>query len=88
MKRVRDYILDSTRIINQTLYLPKGAEIISIENSGSLLTLYVLLDPTEVQDDLRTFKICTTSQNFFEDNVKFLGTFKSDFGPRHLFEIL
>ena len=88
MKMFKEYPLEKLTLAPQTLYLPKGAEVVSVQDTSLGLMLYALTNPAEMSTDIRTFKICNTSENFFSTNVKYIGSIKSDLGIYHVVELL
>lgn len=86
MKVIREYFLNS-EISPQKFYLPKGAQVLSVDNSTGLV-LYVLVDPAYSETDLRTFKICTAAETLYYDNIQYIGSFKGVFGNSFVIEIL
>ena len=91
MKLFREYLLDSCVNSEQTIYLPKCADIVDVNYLDNSLKLLALVVPEELSGalpELRTFKICTTEENLYFDTIRYIGSFKSSLGIRLLIEII
>ena len=68
MKLFREYFLDTTTHMEQTLYLPKDADIVKVNLTNKGLALLAIVTPegcgTELPE-LRTFKICVNEENLY-----------------------
>ena len=83
----KEYVIDKKSIAVQTTYLPENANIVNVKSSDKGLSLIALVDPIALTTELRTFKICTDDENIYFDTVKYLGSFESDLGMRHVIEL-
>lgn len=91
MKLFREYFLDSAAVTQQTLYLPKDANIVKVNFTDKGLALLAIVTPEECNTELpelRTFKICVNEENLYIDTVKYIGSFESNLGIKHLIEII
>ena len=88
MRIIKEFLLERHTIAPQTAYLPKDAKVLAVQNTDKGLMLYALVDPVKFGTDLRTFKICDTSENIYEDNISYIGSYNTDFCLRHVIEIL
>ena len=88
MKVIKEYLLDKTNVAKQALYITQGADIVYIRDTDIGLMLYCIVNATENKTELRTFKICSVSENIYEDDIKYLGAFQSSVGMRHVIEII
>lgn len=91
MKLFREYFLDSAAMTKQTLYLPKDANVIKVSPTNKGLALLAIVTPEEYSNELpelRTFKICVNEENLYTDTVKYIGSFESNLGIKHLIEII
>ena len=86
MKVIKEYLLNKDEISKQTLYLPKKAEIVGVQNFNDSLRLIVLGSPGEFTT-LRTFKVCSSEETIYNDTVKYIGSYLGDYGLRHIVEI-
>ena len=89
MKAFKEFLLEDT-LAEQTVYLPAGAEVVSVSKSSKGIQLLVIAPPKGYETSLpeiRTFKICLTDENFPGYAVKYIGSFMSDIGSKHVIEI-
>lgn len=89
MKVFKEFLLEDT-LEEQTVYLPSGAEVVSVSKTGKGIQLLVIATPKGYETSLpeiRTFKICLTDENFPWHTVKYVGSFISDIGSKHVIEI-
>ena len=87
MKTLKEYLLDSKIISEQTIHLPNTAEIVNVLSTKKGLVLLALVDNSSELPDLRTFKICSSNEIFYYDAVKYIGSFDSITGNKHVIEI-
>ena len=88
MRMFKEYPLEKLLLAPQTVYLPKGAEVVTAQDTDNGLMLYALVSPAETLTDIRTFKICNTSETFYSNNtIKYIASFKTNFGIYHLIEL-
>jgi hypothetical protein len=87
MKVFKEYYLDKKSFAHQTLYLPQDADILSVYDKPKGLTL-LTISSVFPNTKLRTFKICATGENIYEDTVRYIGSINSDIGMKHVIEIL
>ena len=86
MKIIKEYRIKKDIITAQTLYINKGAEIVSLVDLGyNELAILTICDPLSTDTDLRTFKVCTTYATIYDNNVKYVGNFELN---QHVIEIL
>jgi len=71
-KRIWKYPLRVTD--SQTITIPKGSEILSVQEQAGNPTLWVLVDDRLVTYSRRTFRIYGTGHALPEDPGKFIGT--------------
>ena len=74
----------------QTLSLPAGSEILTIQTQRNAPCMWVLLDPTQSFMEERVFITHTTGMVGVESNEKYIGTYQVDDGyyVGHVFEQL
>lgn len=87
MKVFKEYFLDKKYNTPQTLYIPQGAEIVNIQDTNKGLVLLAIVDPISSITELRKFKICANDENIYVDTVKYIGSFDSLIGIKHVIEI-
>lgn len=88
MRVIKEYLLDKTCIIEQTIYLPKNAEVVAVQNTSHGLFLQAISDFTEPTTELRTFKICSADENVYADRILYIDNFEGPYGRKHVIEIL
>ena len=88
MKTIKEYLLDKKCVTPQTVYLPKGAEIVAINDSNTEFNLVAIINPMEATTELHTFKVCLPGENLYVDTVKYIGSFKGSFGLEYIVELL
>lgn len=89
MRVFKEYLLDKKSIAEQSLYMPHGAEVVKVLDTGrglTLLALVTLKDQTISIPELRIFKICAIEERFYAGTVKYIGSFDS--GTKHVIEII
>lgn len=89
MKVFKEFLLEDT-LEEQTVYLPSGAEVVSVSKTSKGIQLLVIVTPKGYETSLpeiHTFKICLTDENFPGYAVKYIGSFISDIGSKHVIEI-
>lgn len=89
MRTFKEFLLEDT-LEEQTVYLPAGAEVVSVSKASKGIQLLVIATPNGYETNLpeiRTFKICLTDENFPWHTVKYIGSFISDIGSKHVIEI-
>lgn len=76
-----------TVAINFKIEMPKGAEIISVQNQGGNGVMWAICD-TQAEKEIRTFAIFGTGHNMPADGLKYVGTYLEQGGALvwHLFE--
>lgn len=71
------------------MYLPEGADVVDVITKDSIVNLLAIVPNSSLGTPvLRRFKICTTDEIFIGSTVKYIGSFKSDLGFRHVIELL
>ena len=86
MKIIKEYRLKKNVIATQTLYINKGAEIVSLVDTGyDEFAIFTLCDTLSTDTDLRTFKVCPTYATIYDNNIKYIGNFELN---QHVIEIL
>ena len=86
MKIIKEYRIKKDIITPQTLYINKGADIVSLVDLGyNELAIFTLCDPLSADTDLRTFKVCQTYATIYDNNIKYIGNFELN---QHVVEIL
>lgn len=91
MKTFKEYILDEKFVGEQAIYMPHGAIVVNVSESNKGLILLAIATPEACTVDLpeiRTFKICATDEIFYANTVKYIGSFKSELGIKHVIEII
>ncbi len=88
MRTIKSYLLDKSSIGIQSLYLPSDAKLVSIQDTDIGLTMFAVTDPNNHRTDLRTFKICSADETIYNDNIVYIGSYKSDNGIRHVVETI
>lgn len=79
MKSVFKYPLAVTD--TQTLLLPTGSKVLSVEEQYGSIVLYVLVDPTpEAETEPRRFLIHGTGHDVTNPDADFVGTVKLEGG--------
>lgn len=86
MKTVYKFRLDIEDIT--TISMPRGAQILSVQNQNESICLWALVD-TEAEKEQRTFRIAGTGHLIREGIKAFLGTVQMHDGifVAHVFEI-
>jgi hypothetical protein len=84
LKVVKEYKLKKDLITPQSLYITKGAKIVSVTEDYDFV-LFALCDYTEVNTELRTFQIYFTHANIYNDNIRYIGYCGNN---QHIVEIL
>jgi hypothetical protein len=87
MRAIKEYIIDQKVVEPQTLYMVRGAEVVGLIDGDSNVKIVTVIDPTESISDLRTFKICTTTDTIYSDNITYVGNFLSAFGTKYVIEV-
>ena len=86
MKVIKEYRLKKDIIATQTLYINKGAEIVSLVDMGyNELALFTLCDPLSTDTDLRTFRVCPTYATIYDNDIRYVGSFELN---QHVIEVL
>lgn len=88
MKIFKEYLLEKKCFTNQTLYLPTNSEAVMVNDTKKGLLLQVITDTNIYTTELRTFKVCMNDENIYADAVKYIGSFDSAAGIRHIVEII
>ena len=83
MQKIKEYKLKKDVIAPQTIYVTKNAKVVNLVDLDYDLTLIVVCDALEQDNDLRTFKICDSYANIYEENITYIG----NFGNQHVIEI-
>jgi hypothetical protein len=85
VKKIREYRIKKDIVGDQTCYITKGAEIVSVVDLGyDEVALFALCDAIEISTDLRTFRICNTYDNIYDNSIKYVGHICT----QHIIEIL
>lgn len=86
MKKVFKYTIEPDDYIN--LLLPRGAEVLSIQEQDGHTQLWALVDPHN-ETEVRTFRLAGTGHPIEDDKLEFIGTFQlKNLGlVFHLFEV-
>lgn len=74
---------------NQSIHLPVGAEVLSVQTQNGSPELWCLCNPKETNYETRHFRLAGTGHPIEEANLVFIGTFQLDEGSLvfHLFEV-
>ena len=90
MQVFKEYPLDEKQLANQTVYLPANSDIVSVVKSTKGVVLVAVTKHAAYNappPELRTFKICASDEIFYVDTVKYIGSFESSLGLRHVIEV-
>ena len=90
MKIFKEFILNEQSIAEQVIYLPSKSEVLSITKTTNGLALIVLTKYTGYDNEpseTHKFKICATEEIFYSNTVKYIGSFESSLGIRHVIEV-
>ncbi len=83
MKTIFKYFLSiSDQVL---LYLPEGAEMLSVQGQGDQLVLWAIVDPA-LSVEPRMFSIYGTGRPFQSDNARYIGTAQVNEFVWHVFE--
>lgn len=91
MKTFNEYLLDDKSITEQLVYLPNEAEVVNVSMTSRGLTVLAIVKPNGYDTELpkaRTFKICSNGEIFYAGAVKYIGSFESLTGTKHVIEII
>ncbi len=88
MLQVKEYVIYDNNPLSQSVYMTAGAEVLSAVEEHGTVTLFVLVENTVINSELRTFEIHSTGDLFDAKRAKHVSTYKSALGTRHLFEII
>lgn len=89
MKVFKEFLLEDT-CTEQNIYLPAGTEIVGVANTDLGVVLVAITAHTSFDSaapELRTIKICANDEIFTGSIVRYLGSYKSDLGARHVIEL-
>ena len=89
MRVFKEYLLDDKSLSTQTLYLPIGAEIVNIVKTPAGLKLLAIVKHTGYEQEsleLHKYQICINDEIFYANTVKYMGSFESDIGIKHVIE--
>ena len=84
----KNYLLDKKCFTPQTLYLPTCTDIVAIRDTDNGLMLLATITPSTTTTELRTFKICANDESIYADAIKYVGSFDTSIGTRHVVEII
>ena len=90
MRVFKEYLLDEKNLADQTVYLPAESEVVNVLNTSRGLVLLAVVKHTGYEDaspEIRKFKICTSGEIFYTPTVKYIGSFESSLGIRHVIEV-
>lgn len=91
MKTFKEFLLDDKSATEQSIYLPASAKVVSVSMTDTGLTLLALVKHTGCDMEIpknRIFKICKTDEIFYANTVKYVGSFQSTLGTKHVIEII
>ena len=89
MRTFKEYYIDSNSVGAQTIYLPKGAEVVNARSGVGVVILDTIIDPNESLTSLRTFRSCSVGENIYNDTVKYINYVTTNFGAiRFIVEIV
>lgn len=83
MKKIYKYTLDITYL--QGIEMPKGAEILTVQQRLGLLELWAMVDPLQPLQG-RTIEILGTGMEVFGAARKYIATVQSGIYMWHVFE--
>lgn len=74
----------------QNFYLDSATEVLDVINDDEKVILLTLVPYSSSVDkiELKTFKICLPDETFYNDAVKYIGSFNASSGRRYVVEIL
>ena len=90
MREFKEFLLDNKTISEQSIYLPTGAEVVNVSNTDRGLMLLAIVPASGYENgapEIRTFKICANGENFIASTVKYIGSFESITGNKHVIEL-
>lgn len=76
--------------LSQSVWMPKGAEILTIQLQYDSPKIWAIVDPYEINQESRIFRVIGTGEEFdHSHNMKYISTCQTDTGlVWHVFEIL
>ena len=89
MKTFKEFLLEDT-LDEQTIHMPKATEVVSVAKTGKGIMLLTITTAKGYEiglPEIRTFKICLTDEKFQDHTVKYIGSFTSNIGPKHVIEV-
>lgn len=89
MKVFNEFLLDADSSTEQTVYLPADSEVVNIIKTGEGIKLLVLAKYAGYDSqppEIHKFKICASDEIFYLNIVKYIGSFESSLGIRHVIE--
>jgi hypothetical protein len=90
MRVFKEYLLDEKILSIQTLYLPSSAEVVNILKTTAGLKLLVIVKHASYEQEpleLHKYQICVNDEIFYTNTVKYIGSFESDVGVKHVIEV-
>jgi hypothetical protein len=90
MREFKEFLLDNKTISEQSIYLPADAEVVNVFNTDRGLMLLAITPAAGYENglpEIRTFKICANGENFAASTVKYIGSFESITGNKHVIEL-
>lgn len=82
--RIYKYFLSLGR--RQTLYMPPGAVILTVQLQDQIPTLWAIVNPDEASSEARTFCIYGTGADLPEKAERYIGTVQLNGFVWHVFE--
>lgn len=88
MQKINEYFIKDGVVSAQTVYMTTGAQVVHASEENGVVTLFALAEATEFTTELRSFEIHGTGELFSAETVKYVASYSSAIGTRHVFEIL
>lgn len=88
MKVIKEYSLNINRLRPQILYLPINSTPVGVYLVEDSLKLLVVENADEVATCLRTFKVCTSNERLYTNNLKYISNVITSEGVRHVVELI
>ena len=86
MRLFKEFLLDAESLADQQIYMPAEAKIVNIVKTAIGLKLLAIVKQAALNTESRKFKICLNDEIFYAKTVKYIGSFESDVGTKHVIE--
>lgn len=88
MKVVKEYLISDNTTRAQNVYMTTGADVFTATEESGVVRLFVVADNTVSTSELRSFEVHGSDELFDAECVKYIASYESSLGFRHVFEIL